>query len=90
MGRPWLAFWMFPYPNSRGLAVGELPLAARLGRLRDLAPTSPSRSLFWYVGLIPDFATLRDRARGWRRRVYGWLSLGWDGSARTWQRYEKA
>jgi molybdopterin-containing oxidoreductase family membrane subunit len=46
--------------------------------------------LFWYLGMIPDLATMRDRTQGLRQRLYGWLSLGWDGSARTWQRYEKA
>ena len=46
--------------------------------------------VFWYVGLIPDLATLRDRARGLRKRIFGILSFGWDGSARTWSRYEMA
>jgi molybdopterin-containing oxidoreductase family membrane subunit len=46
--------------------------------------------LLWYVGLIPDFATMRDRARGWRQRLYAALALNWDGSTKTWQRYEKA
>jgi molybdopterin-containing oxidoreductase family membrane subunit len=47
-------------------------------------------ALFWYVGLIPDLATLRDRARGLRQKVFGALSLGWRGSARMWRHYEKA
>jgi molybdopterin-containing oxidoreductase family membrane subunit len=46
--------------------------------------------LFWYVGLIPDLATMRDRSTGWRRRVYAFFAFGWDASTRTWQRYEKA
>ena len=89
MGRPWLAFWMFPYPNSRGsLWVNyRSPLVWDVFAISTYLTVS---ALFWYLGLVPDFATLRDRARGWRQRVYGWLSLGWDGSARTWQRYEKA
>jgi molybdopterin-containing oxidoreductase family membrane subunit len=45
---------------------------------------------FWYTGLIPDFATLRDRSTGWRRAIYGALSLGWQGSERHWQHYERA
>ena len=89
MGRPWLAFWMFPYPNSRGpLWVNyRSPLVWDVFAISTYLTVS---LLFWYLGLVPDFATLRDRARGLRQRVYGWLSLGWDGSARTWQRYEKA
>jgi molybdopterin-containing oxidoreductase family membrane subunit len=89
MGRPWLGFWVFPYPNSRG----SLWVNYRSPLVWDVFAISTYLTvslLFWYVGLIPDFATLRDRSRGLRRRAYAWLSLGWDGSARTWQRYEKA
>ncbi len=89
MGRPWLAFWVFPYPNSRG----PLWLNFRSPLLWDVFAISTYFTvslLFWYVGLIPDFATLRDRTVGFKRRVYGFLSLSWDGSARTWHRYEKA
>ena len=89
MGRPWLAFWMFPYPNTRG----SLWVNYRSPLVWDVFAISTYFTvslLFWYLGLVPDFATLRDRARGWRQKLYGWLSLGWDGSARTWQRYEKA
>jgi len=47
--------------------------------------------IFWYVGLIPDFATLRDRSKNvLRRRIYGFLALGWRGSHRHWQNYERA
>ena len=46
--------------------------------------------VFWYVGLIPDLATMRDRANGLRKKIFGFLSFGWDGSARTWSRYEVA
>ena len=92
MGRPWLAFWMLPYPNSRG----PLWVNFRSALLWDVFAISTYflvSLLFWYVGLIPDFATLRDRCvvarKRWRSRVYGWLSFGWDGSTRSWQRYEK-
>ncbi len=88
MGRPWLAFWVFPYPNSRG----PLWVNFRSALLWDVFAISTYflvSLLFWYVGLIPDFATIRDRAKGLRRRLYGWLSFGWDGSTRSWQRYEK-
>lgn len=89
MGRPWYAYWLLPYPNTRG----DLWVNFRSPLLWDVFAISTYFTvslLFWYVGLIPDFATLRDRAKGFKKRVYGWLSLGWNGSARTWQRYEKA
>ena len=89
MGRPWLFFWMFPYPNTRG----PLWINYRSPLVWDVFAISTYFTvslLFWYLGMVPDFATMRDRTRGLRRRLYGWLSLGWDGSARTWQRYEKA
>jgi molybdopterin-containing oxidoreductase family membrane subunit len=88
MGRPWLAYWMFPYPNSRG----PLWVNFRSPLLWDVFAISTYFSVsavFWYVGLIPDLATMRDRASGLRSRIYGWLSLGWDGSTRSWLRYEK-
>jgi Ni/Fe-hydrogenase subunit HybB-like protein len=89
MGRPWLAFWVFPYPNTRG----PLWVNFRSALLWDVFAIGTYFTislLFWYVGLIPDLATVRDRAAGWRRRVYGFLSLGWSGTARTWSRYEVA
>jgi molybdopterin-containing oxidoreductase family membrane subunit len=91
MGRPWLAFWVVPYPNGRG----PLWVNFRSPLLWDVFAISTYflvSFLFWYVGLIPDFATLRDRFRStrkWRSRIYGWLSFGWDGSTRSWQRYGK-
>ena len=89
MGRPWLAFWVFPYPNTRG----PLWVNFRSALLWDVFAIGTYFTIslvFWYIGLVPDLATLRDRARGLRRRVLGLLSLGWTGSARTWSRYEKA
>ncbi len=89
MGRPWLAYWMLPYVNSRG----PLWVNFRSPLLWDVFAISTYFTislLFWYVGMIPDFGTLRDRAKGWRKRVYAWLSLGWNGSTRNWQRYDKA
>lgn len=88
MGRPWLFFWIAPYPNTRG----TLWVNFRSPLLWDFFAISTYFTIslvFWYVGLIPDFATLRDRARSKLRRfVYGTLSLGWDGSLRAWERYE--
>jgi Ni/Fe-hydrogenase subunit HybB-like protein len=90
MGRPWLAFWVLPYPNSRG----PLWVNFRSPLLWDVFAINTYLTIslvFWYVGMIPDFATLRDRARSpLRRYVYSVVSLGWDGSARTWSRYETA
>jgi len=87
MGRPWLAFWPLPYPNTRG----PLWINWRSPLFWDVIAISTYflvSATFWYIGLIPDFATLRDRFDGLKRRVYGFLSLGWNGSARTWHRYE--
>ncbi len=88
MGRPWLAFWMFPYPNDRG----PLWVNFRSPLVWDFFAISTYFTIsltFWYVGMLPDLATIRDRtAPGLRRRLLEILSLGWDGSYRTWQRYE--
>lgn len=88
MGRVWLAYWMVPYPNTRGsLWVNfKSPLMWDVFAISTYLLVS---ALFWYVGLIPDLATIRDRTRpGLRKRVTSFLSLGWNGSARTWNRYE--
>ena len=88
MGRTWLAFWMIPYPNARGpLWVNfKSPLLWDVFAISTYLAIS---AVFWYVGLIPDLATVRDRSRpGWRKWITGLLALGWDGSARTWHRYE--
>jgi molybdopterin-containing oxidoreductase family membrane subunit len=89
MGRPWLFPWVFPYPNSRG----PLWVNFRSPLLWDVFAIGTYFTVslvFWFTGLVPDFATLRDRAKGLRRRVYGALALGWKGSAKSWQRHETA
>ncbi len=88
-GRPWLAFWMLPYPNTMGMWQNfRSPLIWDVFAVSTYATVS---ALFWYVGLIPDFATLRDRAKNkYFRFVYALLSWGWRGSARHWHRYEIA
>lgn len=87
-GRPWLDFWLFPYPNQRG----PLWVNFRSPLLWDVFAVSTYATVsmvFWYVGLVPDFATLRDRAKNvWRKKIYGILSLGWRGTARHWSHYE--
>jgi molybdopterin-containing oxidoreductase family membrane subunit len=87
-GRPWLAaYWLFPYPNSMSIwPQFRSPLIWDVFAVSTYFTVS---LMFWYVGLIPDLATLRDKARTlWVKRAYGMLSLGWRGSARHWQRYE--
>jgi molybdopterin-containing oxidoreductase family membrane subunit len=88
-GRPWLAYWLFPYPNTMGIQPQfRSPLMWDVFAVSTYASVS---ALFWFIGLIPDFATLRDRAKstGWKK-IYGLLAMGWRGSARHWLRYEAA
>ena len=86
-GRPWFDFFMFPYPNTRGpLWVNfNSPLLWDLFAISTYFTVS---LLFWYTGLVPDFATVRDRAKGMRKKIYNVLSFGWTGSAKHWQRWE--
>jgi Ni/Fe-hydrogenase subunit HybB-like protein len=87
MGRPWLGYWMFPYPNTMGVwPQFRSPLVWDVFAVSTYATIS---AVFWFVGLVPDFATMREQATNrWARMVYGILSLGWRGSARHWTRYE--
>jgi len=87
MGRPWLGYWMFPYPNSMGVwPQFRSPLVWDVFAVSTYATIS---AVFWFVGLVPDFATMREEATNpFARKVYGMLSLGWRGSARHWTRYE--
>jgi molybdopterin-containing oxidoreductase family membrane subunit len=89
-GRPWLAaYWLFPYPNTMGLwPQFRSPLIWDVFAVSTYGTVS---ALFWYTGLVPDLATLRDRAKTKGARIiYGMMALGWRGSARHWQRYEMA
>src|SRR4028119_1201207 len=88
-GRPWLAYWLLPYPNPLGPGPpAPRPLMWDVFAVSTYASVS---ALFWYVGLIPDFATLRARAKNKAFKVvYGLLAMGWLGSARHWHRYEIA
>lgn len=87
MGRVWLAFFIFPYPNTRGpLWVNfNSPLLWDVFAISTYFTVS---LLFWYTGLVPDLAMLRDRAKGFRRKMYNWASFGWTGAAKHWQRFE--
>ena len=87
MGRVWLAIFIFPYPNTRGPLWPNFnsPLLWDVFAISTYFTVS---LLFWYTGLVPDFATVRDRAKGMRKKVYNFLSFGWTGSAKHWQRWE--
>ena len=89
-GRPWLtAYWVFPYPSSMGVwPQFRSPLVWDVFAVSTYFTVS---FLFWSIGLIPDFANLRDSAKTLVvRRIYGMLAMGWRGSARHWNRYETA
>lgn len=87
MGRPWLAYWIFPLPNQFGsLWVNfNSPLVWDAFAISTYFTVS---LVFWYCGLLPDIATVRDRAQGLKRRIYSIMSFGWNGSVKTWQRFE--
>ena len=89
MGRPWLFFYMGPYPNVMGMWPNfRSPLVWDVFAVSTYALVS---LLFWYVGLIPDLATLRDRAENrFARIIFGILAVGWRGASSHWQRYERA
>jgi Ni/Fe-hydrogenase subunit HybB-like protein len=87
-GRPWFAFWLFPYPNQRG----PLWVNFRSPLLWDVFAVSTYFTIslvFWYVGLVPDLATLRDRAKTKIKKfIFSVFSLGWRGTNRNWSHYE--
>jgi Ni/Fe-hydrogenase subunit HybB-like protein len=89
LGRPWLAYWLFPYPNSMNYwPQFRSPLVWDVFAVSTYFTIS---LVFWFIGLIPDLATLRDRAENkWAAMIYGMLAMGWRGSARHWKRYEMA
>ncbi|HEV8231282.1 MAG TPA: NrfD/PsrC family molybdoenzyme membrane anchor subunit [Thermoanaerobaculia bacterium] len=89
LGRPWLAYWLIPYPNTMALwPQWRSPLVWDVFAISTYGTVS---FLFWFVGLIPDLATLRDRARRKGFQIfYGMLAMGWRGSALHWHRYETA
>src|SRR6201991_484335 len=89
VGRPWLGYWLFPYPNSMNVwPQFRSPLLWDVFAVSTYATISV---VFWYIGMIPDFGTMRDRAKTRLAQYsYGILSLGWRGSVRHWMRYETA
>ena len=89
IGRPWLPYFMMPIPNQMDMwPQFRSPLEWDVFAVGTYFTVS---LVFWYMGMIPDIATIRDRAKTTRRRVvYGLLSMGWRGSSRQWHRYERA
>jgi molybdopterin-containing oxidoreductase family membrane subunit len=89
LGRPWVFFWLFPYPDTMGLwPQFRSPLVWDVFAVSTYFTVS---LIFWYIGLVPDLATLRDRATTRAKQVvYGVLAMGWRGSARHWQRHQSA
>jgi Ni/Fe-hydrogenase subunit HybB-like protein len=89
LGRPWFFYWLFPYPSTMGVQPQfRSPLVWDVFAVSTYFTVS---LLFWFLGLIPDLATLRDRAtRRMPRFIYGMLAMGWRGSAIHWHRYEMA
>lgn len=87
LGRPWLFYWLFPYPNTMNIQPQfRSPLVWDVFAVSTYATVS---LMFWFVGLLPDLAALRDRAKNrFARFAYGMLAMGWRGSAMHWQRHE--
>ncbi|SHI82381.1 quinol:cytochrome c oxidoreductase quinone-binding subunit 1 [Aquimarina spongiae] len=89
MGRPWLAYWVLPIPNQ----FGSLWVNFNSPLLWDVFAISTYLSVslvFWWTGLLPDFAMIRDRAiTPFNKKIYGLLSFGWSGRAKDWQRFEE-
>jgi Ni/Fe-hydrogenase subunit HybB-like protein len=88
LGRPWLFFWLMPYPSSRQIWPNfRSPLVWDFFAISTYLTGSV---LFLVLPMIPDFALVRDKSTGWRKRVYGTLALGWQGTTKQWHRLESA
>jgi molybdopterin-containing oxidoreductase family membrane subunit len=88
LGRVWLVYWTIPYPNQRTLWVNfQSPLIFDLCAVSTYFTVS---SLFWYAGMIPDLAVVRDNAAGLRRKIYGFFSVGWLGDHNQWHHFTAA
>ncbi len=88
-GRPWMDYYLFPLPNTMGVWPNfKSPLMWDVFAVSTYATVS---AIFWFIGLIPDFATMRDRAQEkWKKLIFAALAMGWRGDARHWHRYETA
>lgn len=88
LGRAWLFYWLIPYPSERWLWPNfRSPL---MWDFMAITTYLTGSTMYFYLPLIPDLAVVRDRASGWRRRLYGWLTFGWRGTRDQWQRLERA
>jgi len=88
LGRPWFAYWLFPYPNERGIWVNfRSPLIWDVFAISTYFIVS---TVFLLVGVAPDAAALRDGATGWRRKLYALLAFGWRGTDEQWRHYTRA
>ena len=87
LGRPWFFYWLLPYPNT--MAIWPQFRSALIWDVFAVSTYFLVSLIFWYLGMIPDLATLRDRATSrFAQQVFGMLALGWRNSARHWHRYE--
>ena len=88
LGRPWYFYWLIPYPNQRELWINfRSPLIWDVFAVGTYFTVSAT---FLYIGMVPDIAAVRDRSTGWKRTVYGLLSLGWQGSNKQWHHFRSA
>ncbi len=89
LGRPWLAYWLFPYPNSMWL--WPQPRSPLVWDVFAVSTYFTVSLIFWYTGLVPDLATMRDKAiRPWQKKLFGIFALGWRGASRHWSRFSMA
>lgn len=86
-GRTWfITYWVFPIPNTNNIWPNyRSPLSWDVAAISTYATIS---LLFWYMGMVPDLASIRDRSKGYKRLVYGLMSFGWRGTAKQWHHYE--
>ncbi len=89
LGRPWLGYWLIPYPNSMWLWPN--PRSPLIWDVFAVTTYLTVSLIFWFIGLVPDLATMRDRAKHeWQKFIFGALGMGWRGSAKHWARYQMA
>jgi Ni/Fe-hydrogenase subunit HybB-like protein len=85
LGRVWMVYYMLPYPNQRTLWPNfQSPLVFDVIAISTYLTVS---TLFWYTGMLPDLATVRDKATGYRKKIFTWISLGWTGRYEQWRHY---
>ena len=88
LGRMWFGYWLLPYPNQRYIWPNfRSPLLWDVFAISTYLTIS---AVFLYVGMVPDVAAIRDASTGWRKKIYGVLALGWEGSDRQWRHYRRA